>query len=141
MKSPKVRLALLNSCSYKRIRIWFTLSDVMICMEDFEKMVGIFPCTTRTIFPRNSINTPYWKTEVESDADNIEEPMREMVERIKPRLSEICRLREVYNLQAFFTIMVRSDYSNKPIMSLSQDIFLVLEQLNADLIFDIAYEW
>lgn len=141
MKRVKVRFFLLDKSRYKKIRIRFWLKNVFTDMSDFKEMVGVEPCVTREFFPQNSPAKPYWYTEVGSQADNIEEPMTILLQRIRPRLHEIIQICRENEVEASFEVLIRTDYADRPDMTIPPSFFPVFEQLNAEIEFDIAYEW
>ncbi len=140
-KRVKVRFSVLDESEYRRITVFFCLSNVVIPMDEFVKMIGIEPCSTFSVFPEKSPNKPYWYTKVASDADNVEEPIREIIERIKPRLDVISRICTDYGIDASFVVQTRTRYAKRPAIEVSADLCSIMECLNAELSFDIAYEW
>ena len=122
-------------------RISYILTTKNVPMEYIARQIAIQPHSIQTEFPPQSIADPWWSIEVSSDSASIEEPLVQLIDIILPKLRIIKDLISEYSILSTISIFVRADYEERPEISISPSFYSVFEQLNAELVFDIAYEW
>lgn len=104
------------------------------------KELDIHPFSAEKTFPRGSIARPFWSTAIVSDYNNIEEPLAALKDMITPKLGKIRGLLQDGYVSSSLLIIVRADYVDRPEMVIPPHMFAFFEAINAELIFDIAYE-
>ena len=110
-------------------------------MQELAGLLEIKPYRIQTSFPEKSIATPFWETKVQSESLCVEEPLRELLDRLAPRADEIKKLLTIYKIESGVNILIRCDYVDRPEIAIPPFFYPLLEAINATVWFDIAYEW
>lgn len=121
----------------RKIIIRYSIETDYADMEMVAKMIDIQPFSTRSSFPRGSIAKPWWETEVISDSLCVEKPLSEMIDRLNPKIGVIQEVINDFNASATLLIMVRSNFADRPVFSISPSYFQFFEALSAELIIDV----
>ena len=125
----------------RTVKITFDLETEQIQVEQIAKMLDIHPYETRSVFPKCSIAKPWWSIVIKSDWLDIEEPIKIIRDMLTPKMDVIKDLMQNYEIDAYLIINVRADYADRPVMAIPAYLYPFLEDLNAELVFDVAYEW
>ena len=125
----------------RRVTVEWILTTERIDIESIAECLDLHPFSVRSTFPRGSIAKPFWSTYIVSDSNNIEEPLAELAEKIRPKMKVINEILQSGHVVSSIVIKVRSDcYAERPEMVIPSCMFTFFESINAELIFDVTYE-
>lgn len=125
----------------RTITIEYVLSTEQVSVEYLSKKLGIYPSNTRSTFPKGSIAKPYWTTSISSTKSNIEEPLRELMEVVALKKDVINDITREWKVDSSVVIKVRADYPDRPELAIPPYQLCFFAEINAELLFDISYEW
>ncbi len=125
----------------RTIILEYVLSTEQVSIEYLQKRIGIYPSNIRSTFPEGSSAKPYWSTSISSTKSNIEEPLRELIEVIARKKDVINDIALEWKVDSSVVIKVRADYPDRPELAIPPYQLCFFAEINAELLFDIAYEW
>lgn len=125
----------------REIKVDFIITTNQMSMEELANVIDIRPCYCQTTFPRGSVAEPYWYIEERSTSLSVEEPLEQIKDRLSPKTIVIKDICEQLHIKPSVYISVTCDYSDRPEIVLSSEILKFYALLDAEIGFDIAYEW
>lgn len=123
----------------RRIHIEFIIESDKVPMPEVAKRIGIEQCEVRTTFPKNSIAKPYWQVDVKSNDISIEDPLRVLINLLKPKTGVIKEVLAELGETPVLGIYTESKWFDRPILELSHDVLQFFAQFDSDIIFDVNY--
>ena len=116
------------------VEVSFHLSSDKTNMHEIERLIGIYPCRTRTEFPKGSIAVPFWCIERQVKCLDFETAFYVLFDEIKDKQDTIIELCKRYEIVPTVMFVVRITYSHRPDMTITPQMMKFLTHLQAELI-------